>query len=89
MNHDTLRLVFWELTARCNLTCKHCYSTSADVDFPGELSTEEVYTVMDDLRAFGEALRARSVQGIDALGEQAPSTHSSPNRWPTPMRQAW
>jgi len=26
---------------------------SADKDFPGELSTDEVYTVMDDLRAFG------------------------------------
>ena len=33
--------------------CKHCYSISGDVDFPGELSTAEVFTVMDDLRAFG------------------------------------
>ncbi len=45
-------VVIWNLVRRCNLTCKHCYSISADVDFPGELSTEEVFSVMDDLRAF-------------------------------------
>ncbi|HJW01853.1 MAG TPA: heme d1 biosynthesis radical SAM protein NirJ [Azospira sp.] len=45
-------VVIWNLIRRCNLTCKHCYSISADKDFPGELSTEEVFTVMDDLKAF-------------------------------------
>ena len=46
-------VVIWNLIRRCNLNCKHCYSLSADVDFPGELSTEEVFEVMDDLKAFG------------------------------------
>lgn len=46
-------VVIWNLVRRCNLTCKHCYSISADTDFPGELSTDEVYRVMDDLKAFG------------------------------------
>ncbi|MCP5205969.1 MAG: heme d1 biosynthesis radical SAM protein NirJ [Hahellaceae bacterium] len=45
-------VVIWNLIRRCNLTCKHCYSISADVDFKGELSTEEVFTVMDDLKAY-------------------------------------
>jgi heme d1 biosynthesis radical SAM protein NirJ len=45
-------VVIWNLIRRCNLTCQHCYSISADKDFPGELSTEEVFTVMDDLKAF-------------------------------------
>jgi len=45
-------VVIWNLIRRCNLTCKHCYTTSADIDFPGELSTSEVFTVMDDLKAF-------------------------------------
>ncbi len=45
-------VVIWNLIRRCNLTCKHCYSISADTDFPGELSTEEIYTVMDDLKSF-------------------------------------
>ena len=45
-------VVIWNLVRRCNLTCKHCYSISADKDFSGELSTREVYAVMDDLKAF-------------------------------------
>ncbi len=46
-------VVIWNLVRRCNLTCKHCYSISADRDFPGELSTAEVFAVMDDLKRFG------------------------------------
>jgi len=46
-------VVIWNLIRRCNLNCRHCYSTSVDKDFPGELSTEEVLGVMKDLRAFG------------------------------------
>ena len=46
-------VVIWNLVRRCNLNCKHCYSLSADVDFPGELSTAEIGAVMVDLRAFG------------------------------------
>jgi len=45
-------VVIWNLVRRCNLTCKHCYSISADKDFAGELSTSEVFKVMDDLKAF-------------------------------------
>ncbi len=45
-------VVIWNLIRRCNLTCKHCYALSADHDYPGELSTAEVFTVMDDLKAF-------------------------------------
>lgn len=45
-------VVIWNLVRRCNLTCKHCYSISADKDFPGELGTDEVFSVMDDLQRF-------------------------------------
>jgi len=45
-------VVIWNLIRRCNLTCKHCYTTSADIDFPGELTTPEIYQVMDDLKGF-------------------------------------
>ncbi|WP_104430365.1 heme d1 biosynthesis radical SAM protein NirJ [Methylobacter tundripaludum] len=45
-------VVIWNLIRRCNLTCKHCYTTSTDINFPNELSTPEIYTVMDDLKAF-------------------------------------
>ncbi|MCB0385144.1 MAG: heme d1 biosynthesis radical SAM protein NirJ [Bdellovibrionales bacterium] len=46
-------VVIWNLIRRCNLLCQHCYTNSADRDFKGELSTEEVNQVMDDLKAFG------------------------------------
>jgi heme d1 biosynthesis radical SAM protein NirJ len=46
-------VVIWNLIRRCNLTCKHCYATSADKDFPGELDTQQVFDVMDNLKAFG------------------------------------
>lgn len=46
-------VLIWNLIRRCNLTCQHCYSISADKDFAGELSTAEVYAVLDDLHAFG------------------------------------
>lgn len=46
-------VVIWNLIRRCNLTCKHCYATSADIDFDGELSIAEINRVMDDLHAFG------------------------------------
>src|SRR3990172_1381267 len=45
-------VVIWNLIRRCNLACKHCYSISADHDFPGELTTAEVFSVMDDLKQF-------------------------------------
>lgn len=45
-------VVIWNLIRRCNLTCKHCYALSADHDYAGELSFDEVGQVMDDLKAF-------------------------------------
>ncbi|THD73038.1 heme d1 biosynthesis radical SAM protein NirJ [Thalassobius vesicularis] len=46
-------VVIWNLTRRCNLKCRHCYTTSADVDFPGELTHEQAMGVLDDLNGFG------------------------------------
>ena len=41
-------VVIWNLTRRCNLRCRHCYTTSADVSFPGELSHEQAMGVLDE-----------------------------------------
>ncbi|WP_054302186.1 heme d1 biosynthesis radical SAM protein NirJ [Gemmobacter sp. LW-1] len=46
-------VVIWNLTRTCNLRCRHCYTTSADVPFPGELSHAQAMAVLDDLHAFG------------------------------------
>jgi heme d1 biosynthesis protein len=45
-------VVIWNLIRRCNLACKHCYSISADYNFPDELGTEDIFRTMDDLKAF-------------------------------------
>ncbi|WP_171177166.1 heme d1 biosynthesis radical SAM protein NirJ [Ruegeria sp. HKCCD8929] len=45
-------VVIWNLTRRCNLKCRHCYTVSADVNFPGELSHEQAMETLEDLGRF-------------------------------------
>lgn len=45
-------VVIWNLTRRCNLKCRHCYTVSADVAFPGELSHEQAMVTLEDLGQF-------------------------------------
>jgi len=58
-------VVIWNLIRRCNLTCLHCYTTSADIDFPGELTTSEVLKVMNDL--WGMGVRVLILSGGEPL----------------------
>ncbi len=46
-------VVIWNLTRQCNLKCRHCYTVSADVHFPGELSHEQAMANVEDMEAFG------------------------------------
>ncbi|MDX9867078.1 MAG: radical SAM protein [Kiritimatiellia bacterium] len=48
---DKKPVVVWNVTARCNLRCTHCYAATGET--PQELSTEEALGVIDDLAAFG------------------------------------
>jgi len=50
---DKKPVVVWNMTRRCNLKCIHCYSNSADHDYPDELTTEEGKKLIADLAAFG------------------------------------
>ncbi len=45
-------VVIWNLTRRCNLRCRHCYTVSADVNFPGELDEAQAMNVLNDLGEF-------------------------------------
>lgn len=45
-------VVIWNLTRRCNLKCRHCYAVAADHHFPGELTSGEAFTVLDDLAQY-------------------------------------
>ncbi len=51
-----LRLVFWELTARCNLRCRHCRAVATDEFASGELSTEEILQAARDIREAGDPI---------------------------------
>jgi radical SAM protein with 4Fe4S-binding SPASM domain len=50
---DKTPIVVWNATRRCNLHCGHCYADAHDRDYPNELSTEEGYSMLEDLAAFG------------------------------------
>ncbi|PKN69135.1 MAG: 12,18-didecarboxysiroheme deacetylase [Deltaproteobacteria bacterium HGW-Deltaproteobacteria-12] len=50
---DKKPVVVWNMTRRCNLKCIHCYSNSADMNYPDELTTEEGKKLIDDLAQFG------------------------------------
>lgn len=43
----------WNVTRRCNLACVHCYTDSHNINYAGELTTEEAKTMIRDLSKFG------------------------------------
>ncbi len=46
-------VVVWNITRRCNLHCAHCYSSSHNKEYAGELSLAEGKTLIEDLAEFG------------------------------------
>ena len=46
-------IVVWNVTRSCNLHCAHCYSSSHDREYPGELTTDQALAVIDDLADYG------------------------------------
>ncbi|HYA14797.1 MAG TPA: 12,18-didecarboxysiroheme deacetylase [Syntrophales bacterium] len=46
-------VVVWNMTRRCNLKCIHCYSSSRNIQYKNELTTEEGKKLISDLAAFG------------------------------------
>ena len=45
-------IVVWNLTRTCNLKCVHCYTDSAAMKYPDELTTDQARAVLDDLAEF-------------------------------------
>lgn len=52
-SRDKKPVVVWNMTRRCNLRCVHCYSQSRNIEYEGELSTEQGRALIDDLAEFG------------------------------------
>jgi AdoMet-dependent heme synthase len=57
MNFDqSPMLVIWEVTQACDLACVHCRASALPERNPKELTTEQGYRLLDDIRSFGEPL---------------------------------
>jgi radical SAM protein len=57
MNFDQApMLVIWEVTQACDLACVHCRASAQAERNPAELSTEQGYRLLDEIRSFGEPL---------------------------------
>ncbi len=52
-SRDKNPVVVWNVTRRCNLKCVHCYSSSQNIQYSDELSTEEGKKLIADLASFG------------------------------------
>lgn len=51
-----LRIVFFELTARCNLTCLHCRAEASMEGERDELTNEEIKRVLKEIGTFGRVV---------------------------------
>ncbi len=51
-----LRMVAWELTRSCNLSCSHCRASAEKGSYSGELTREEVLRVMDEIASFSQPI---------------------------------
>jgi AdoMet-dependent heme synthase len=55
---DTLRLVFWETTAGCNLDCRHCrrLDTGSKGLAPGDMDTDACLALVDSIAGFARPI---------------------------------
>ncbi len=47
-----LRIIAWEITGVCNLKCAHCRASAVNERDPNELSTEECFSLIDNIASF-------------------------------------
>ena len=46
-----VRMIAWEVTRSCNLNCVHCWAAANCGPYPGELSTEKCFELLDEIAA--------------------------------------
>ncbi|MCF7955797.1 MAG: radical SAM protein [Phycisphaerae bacterium] len=49
-----MRLLFWESTIKCNLTCAHCRRVEGDEAAPTDMATDQAMDMIDQLAALGK-----------------------------------
>lgn len=50
------RMIAWEITRSCNLTCVHCRASALKGPYEGELSTQECFDLIDDIVSFAQPI---------------------------------
>ena len=50
------RLIAWEVTRSCNLSCIHCRAASVDKPYPNEFTTEECLRLLNDVVTFASPI---------------------------------
>ena len=53
---DAPFLVIWELTQACDLACVHCRACAIESRNPFELTTEDGFGLLEEIRSFGDPL---------------------------------
>jgi len=48
---NKLNIIAWEVTRSCNLNCVHCRAAAKCGPYPGELSTEKCFQLIDEIAA--------------------------------------
>lgn len=51
-----LRVVAWEVTRKCNLSCLHCRASAENEDYEGELSTQECRNLVEQIAGTGKPI---------------------------------
>jgi heme b synthase len=51
---NELRMIAWEITRRCNLSCVHCRASAEKGPYLNELGTKECLKLLDDIAAFAK-----------------------------------
>jgi len=59
--------VYWEMTLACSLACRHCRARAWNRPAPGELTTEQGITLLDDIAGFGDPLPHLILTGGDPM----------------------
>ncbi|MBW1889946.1 MAG: radical SAM protein, partial [Deltaproteobacteria bacterium] len=52
----SLRLVAWEVTRNCNLSCVHCRAAATMGPYEGELDTQAGFQLIDQIKAVGDPI---------------------------------
>ncbi|KAF0117931.1 MAG: radical SAM domain-containing protein [bacterium] len=78
-HNSELKMIAWEVTRSCNLSCIHCRASAERGPYPGEFSTEECLRLIDDIVGFsnpviiltgGEPMMRKDIFEIAEYGTQ-------------------